>query len=180
MRIRSMSAIRARVAELEALVDERKVRDDRRLGAQGYSGPVVVARRPEMVSLHSPARISAKPVDRLASRRLDGRDPDPSARQRLWEGDLQWPGFEPPDEFSDEADRLPGFQRAKDYASHRVAFGDGRDVQVGRLGAGESAVGMVPPRIAVHATCSGRHSRDREVHGSLVLEQAGVVEPIDD
>src|ERR1035441_2407303 len=89
MIIRSMSAIRARVAKLEALVDEREVRDNRRLSGQGHRGPVVIARRPEGVSLHAPAGIGAKPVDRLTSRRLDGRDPDPSARQRLYEGDLQ-------------------------------------------------------------------------------------------
>src|SRR6266851_4060971 len=101
MRIRSMSAIRARVAELETLVDEREVRDDRRLGGQGHGGPVVVARRTQVVSLHAPVGIGAKPVDRLASRRLDGRDPDPSARQRLYEGDPQRPRLEPPDELAD-------------------------------------------------------------------------------
>src|SRR5450759_5283171 len=96
--MRSMSAIRARVAELEALVDEREVWDDRRLRGQNHSGPVVIARRPEVVSLHPPACIGAKPVHRLASRRLYGRDPDPSAGQRLREGDPQRPRQEPPDE----------------------------------------------------------------------------------
>src|SRR6266851_4827311 len=99
MTIRSMSAIRARVAELEALVDEREVGDDRRLGGQGHGGPVVVARRPKVVSFHAPDRIGAKPVDRLASRRLDGRDPDSSTRQR--------PRLKPPDELADKPDRLP-------------------------------------------------------------------------
>src|SRR5450759_2366991 len=38
---------------------------------------------------------------------------------------------------------------------------------------------MVAPRVAVHATRPGRYAGDGEVHRSLVLEDAGVVEPID-
>src|SRR5258708_33672194 len=112
MMIRSMSAIRARVAELEALVDQREVRDDRRLGGQGYGGPTVVARRPEVVSLHAAAGIGAKPMDRFASRRFDGRDSNPSARQRLSEGDLQRPRLKSSHKLADEPDRLPGLEGA--------------------------------------------------------------------
>src|SRR6516165_7488497 len=100
--IRSMSAVRARVAKLEALIDEREVWDDRRLGGKRHGRPVMVARRAEVVSLNAPADIGAKPVYRRTSRRLDGRDPDPSARQGLWEGDLQQPRLEPSDEHVDE------------------------------------------------------------------------------
>src|SRR5260370_21067053 len=107
MTMRSMSAIRARVAELEALIDEREVRDNRRLGGEGHGGPVVVARRAEVVSLNVPAGIGAKPVDRRAARRLDGRDPDPSARQRLWAGDLQPPRLQPSDQPGPEPRRVP-------------------------------------------------------------------------
>src|ERR1039458_5374477 len=107
MMIRSMSAIRARVAELKAFVDKREVRDNRRLSGQGNRGPVVVARRPEVVSLHAPSGIGAKPMDRLTTRRLDGRDSDPSTRQRLCEGDLQRPRLESSGELAHEPDRLP-------------------------------------------------------------------------
>src|SRR5260370_39632777 len=41
------------------------------------------------------------------------------------------------------------------------------------------AVGMVLSRVAVHAARPGRYSGDGEVHRSLVLEDAGIVEPID-
>src|ERR1035437_7292084 len=102
MMIRSMSAIRARVAELKAFVDKREVRDNRRLGGQGNRGPVVVARRPEVVSLHAPSGISAKPMVRLTHRRLDGPDSDPPPRQQLGEADLQRPRLESSDELADE------------------------------------------------------------------------------
>src|SRR5260370_42378584 len=91
MMIRSMSAIRARVAELEALVDQREVRDDRRLGGQGYGGPTVGARRPEGGSLHAAAGIGARPVDRFPPRPVDGRDSHPSARPTLRGGALPQP-----------------------------------------------------------------------------------------
>src|SRR5258708_1661634 len=39
---------------------------------------------------------------------------------------------------------------------------------------------MITPRVAVYAARPGRHSGDGEVQRGLVLEDAGVVEPIDD
>ncbi len=38
---------------------------------------------------------------------------------------------------------------------------------------------MIAPRVAVHAARPGRHSCDGEVQRGLALEDAGVVEPID-
>src|SRR5215471_1035470 len=128
--IRSMSAVRARVAELEALIDKREVWDNRRLGGESHGRPVVVARRAEVVSLDAPAGIGAKPVYRRASRRLDGRDPDPSARQWLWEGDLQRSRLEPLDEHADKPDGFPDLLGSDRHAGHHVTLRDGHDAQV--------------------------------------------------
>src|SRR5436309_14760277 len=133
--MRSISAVRARVAELEALVHQRKIRDDRRLGGEGHGGPVVVAGRPEVVSLHAPVDGGPEPVNCLAPRRLDGREPDPSARQPLGDADPKSSRLEPSDELFDEPDRLANFQRAHRHARVGVAVLDGRDAQVGRRGA---------------------------------------------
>src|SRR5512142_1320342 len=48
------SSVGAGVAELEALVDQREVRDDRATGGERDRGPVRVARRPQVVAVHAP------------------------------------------------------------------------------------------------------------------------------
>ena len=80
------SSVRARVAELEALVDQREVGDDRAQGGERDGGPVGVARRPQVVAIDAAGAVGAQPVDRGAARRLDRGEPDAPRRQqpRAW------------------------------------------------------------------------------------------------
>src|SRR5512144_841394 len=80
------SSVGAGVAQLEALVDEREVRDDRAQGGEGDGGPVGVARRPEVVASDAAGGVGPQPVDRLAPGRLGGGQADAPGREPLGHG----------------------------------------------------------------------------------------------
>src|SRR5512138_150051 len=75
------SPVRARVAELEALVDEGEVRDDGALRRERDGGPVREARRAQVVAVDAAGGVAAEPVDGGAARRLHRRDADLPGRQ---------------------------------------------------------------------------------------------------